>query len=75
MERTVTACVWWNTEWTPSFRLSDVFEKPIVFWAIKPNVERACRFLFDLSLEELIPYINEPEPYISLIEWRLKLGK
>ena len=40
-----------------------------------PIIIRISRMLFDLSLEELVPLINETEPFISIIEWRLKLGK
>jgi hypothetical protein len=40
-----------------------------------PVVKKISRILFDLSLEELVPLINETEPFISFIEWRLKLGK
>ena len=38
-------------------------------------LNKGHKILFDSSLEELMTIFNEPEPFISFIEWRLKLGK
>ena len=55
------------------------FERPPNVLPLPPvgleSYHKARMILLYYSLEELIPYINEPEPYNLFVEWRLKLGK